>query len=608
MKTYHGDLLGGAAIVAVVAGLAVAIGGAAPARADASDPLDKRKALYAPWSPDQMAARRKEMGLIGPGPTKPFPQPAFPSYLRAPNNIEALMPNARAAAAQTAGRVPLGLVKRGQTALIVVGEVRDAKPVPLVQQAIRRAVEERGVKLVIMNAAELIGVSEADVDAIRKARQVHTFRDGQQELEYFYGVTGQMPDPRKGKAWVKEKDPALHDATWPALKIDDPKIAELERSFERRVTAALIKYLDEHKEIDWVFWRSGGRSQTRARLKHHGDRYMGNYTYLDYYDLMSQVPSYPSDVWRLVESKMIEPLNFVDRVEVTDPEGTAFGFDVSPEMAAKWAKGVYQQGHLFMFPSQSTGRYPYAVVEYPALAPQYQMPEQPEVNGVFASTNSHAASHPRIEIHVKQGRIDKILGGGLYGEGWRLLLTYPGTQDLTWPHFKKPGYWWLFEAGTATNPKYYKHPAEIARGRNLSERNAAGVIHWAFGTEALHGPEKVGEMSPATIEFAKKHNLPPGHSMHNHNLMPTYQVRIRDLDQWVTLIEHGRISALDDIYVRALASRYGNPDEVLRQDYVTAMPGVTVPGNYDDYAKDPGTYWINWAKSIDDGTYKHFKP
>src|SRR5262249_33793960 len=64
------------------------------AHADKSQPLDQRRAIYAPWSPDQMAQRRKEYGLIGPGPTKPVPPPAFPSYLKKPDSIEALMPQA----------------------------------------------------------------------------------------------------------------------------------------------------------------------------------------------------------------------------------------------------------------------------------------------------------------------------------------------------------------------------------------------------------------------------------------------------------------------------------------------------------------------------------
>jgi hypothetical protein len=579
-----------------------------PALADKSQPLAERKQIYAPWSPEQMAQRRKEYGLIGPGTSKPVPPPAFPSYLRAPASVEQLMPQARAAVRQTGGRVGLGLIDPGKTVLIVVGELRDTRPNMIVQEAIKRAMEERGVKCIILPVWEALGISETDYTELRAGVRTYTIGDGQRELEYFFTVTGLMHEPAKGRAWVREQDPELYAATWPQPKIANPRLAEIARNHLQLVPKALIAWLDKHPEVDWVMWRSGGRGNTRKALEHHGDKFLGNYTYLGLYDLMSQVPSFPADVWRLVETKTMEPLGFVDRVEVTDPEGTAFGYDVDEESAKNWAAGAYQQGHLYMFPAQGTGRFPYSAIEYPAMGKTYIPPSQPEVTGVIASTSSHAATYPRIEVKVTNGTISDIQGGGLYGEGMRLLLNYPGTRDLTWPLLKKPGYWWLYEAGTGTNPKYFKHPGEVFEGNNLSERNVAGVIHWAFGAEVAMGPDKPNQWAQETEDFARKHTVPRGHSMHQHNLLPTFQVRMRDLDQWVTVIEHGGLTALDDVYVRALASRYGNPTEVLRRDYIPALPGINAPGSYDAYARNPGVYWSQWAKSIEDNTYPFFKP
>ena len=87
------------------------------AMADKSQPLVERKALYAPWNPADMAKRRQEQGLIGPGTTAPFPAPAFPSYLKKPETIDKLMPSARSASRQTGGRTPLGLVEAGKQLL-----------------------------------------------------------------------------------------------------------------------------------------------------------------------------------------------------------------------------------------------------------------------------------------------------------------------------------------------------------------------------------------------------------------------------------------------------------------------------------------------------------
>ena len=44
----------------------------------------------------------------------------------------------------------------------------------------------------------------------------------------------------------------------------------------------------------------------------------------------------------------------------------------------------------------------------------------------------------------------------------------------------------------------------------------------------------------------------------------------------------------DDPEIRKLAAKYGNPDEILKEKWIPAMPGINVPGDYlTDYAKDP---------------------
>src|SRR5262245_28488623 len=131
-----------------LASLSLAFTGNTAAQSQPS--FEQRRTTYAPWSPDQMAQRRKEQGLIGPGTTRPVPPPAFPSYLKRPESIEQLMPAARAAARQTAGRTPLGLADPGKTLLIVVGDLMDSNPDLTVQAAMKRAIEERGVKCIIL--------------------------------------------------------------------------------------------------------------------------------------------------------------------------------------------------------------------------------------------------------------------------------------------------------------------------------------------------------------------------------------------------------------------------------------------------------------------------
>lgn len=569
---------------------------------------------FASWSPERMVELRKTYGLVGPGPKSALPEARFPAYLRKPRTVEEMMSAARAAVTQTGGRVPLGLANKGDEVLIVVPWDADR----MVQEAIVRAYADRGVKAHIGWENELAGVPRADLEVIARTESVMKIGDGQQELNFFFELTGQVADPEKGRDWIRSRDAQLYDAAWPSVRYPEERLAKISREYDKRVDAGLVRFLDSHRAVSKVYMGLGARNKTRRRLGAHADKFYGSYTYLNHYDITSRVPEFPSDVWRLVETRTIEPLGFVERIEVTDPEGTALAADLAPAVAQAWAKGVYQQGHLYMFPTQATGRWPYSLIRYPAYdeGKGFLPPMLVEVSGVIASTNSHRATHPRLEMFLDKGRVSKVAGGGWYGEGFRLLLDYPGTRDLTWPFFDRPGYWWLYEAGTGTNPKYFKHPGEMLQpvpprelllGGNLSERNVAGVIHWAVGAESEHGPEKPGLHSHKSVEFGKQHNVPIGHAMHQHNLFPTYQVRIRGTGQWQTLIEHGNLAALSDPEVRALAARYGNPDEILRKDFVHPIPGITIAGSYDDYGKEPGSWWQRWAREIEAGTSRYLK-
>jgi len=570
--------------------------------------VDERNKVYAPWDPKDLDKLRQEIGLIGPGTRSPFPTARFPGYLKKPESIEQVMPQAEFAVQQRGGRTPLGLADPGDIVLIPIPHSADR----LVQEAIIKAFETRKIEARILYEHEIAGISLEDLQKIEKIQNVFKAGDGQQELE-FLDITGKISNWDEAIEWTRQQDNVLADATWPKFTYPDVRLEDLAKNYSRIVNSAIIKYLDDHPEVNKVFWRTLGRALAKLDLKHHGSKLYGNYTYTNNFDIMSEVPAYPSDVWRLIESKMVEPLSYVDRVEVSDPEGSAFYFDLTSEQAMTWSKGSYSRGHIFLFPSQASGIFPSSSIQFPEtgnMGNTWLPPVQiTTVNGIIASSNSHASNHPRIEIHIRNGYVDKVIGGGLYGDGFRLWLNHPRINELTWPYQKKPGFWWVFEAGTGTNPKYFKHPGEMLIGQNLSERNAGGVIHWSFGAEVKKGPNdsmEDGERSPVTVSFGEEHALPIGHAMHNHTLLPTYQIRLRDTGNWLTVIEHGQIMASQDPEIRALASRYGNPDVILQRDWIPELPGITTPGNYDkDYSSDPGKFWTNWANSILNGTNRY---
>ena len=68
------------------------------------------------------------------------------------------------------------------------------------------------------------------------------------------------------------------------------------------------------------------------------------------------------------------------------------------------------------------------------------------------------------------------------------------------------------------------------------------------------------------------------------------------------------MTSLDNPEVRALASRYGNPDELLQEDWRPGMPGINQPGNYADYAQDPWKFVWGDIEKVMAGTYAFFYP
>src|ERR1051325_1877160 len=74
-----------------------------------------------------------------------YSQPRFPSYLKTPKSIDEIMPFARAVARQTTGLqgAGLGSLKSGESVALVV----EPSSEDMVVEAIRRAMDERGVEL-----------------------------------------------------------------------------------------------------------------------------------------------------------------------------------------------------------------------------------------------------------------------------------------------------------------------------------------------------------------------------------------------------------------------------------------------------------------------------
>ena len=532
-----------------------------------------------------------------------YPEPRFPSYLRPPKSVEDVMPFARAAVRQTGGRTPLGRVEKGSTALLVT----DIAAEPIVLQAIKLACEERGVKVQIVPENELVGVTKEDAQKARESTQ-RSSEHGY--LEVLRWIEGRFSEPEAPKKWLRERRPDLYQALFEREDHVDPQVkATGEKLSRKNLVQGLVKYLDQHPEVNAVFFhRGGGRTDIKRTLGQHSEKFAGNFMFNSRWEVMNKAMTFPRDVWRLAEERTMEPVAWLDQVHVEDPEGTNFTFEVNEKQAQAWSQGVYDEGHLYMFPHGATGRFGYSAVDFPAHKKDYIPRFLLKVNGVFAGDGNHYGFYPRIEVHVKNGYVSEIKGGGIYGEIWREFLKYPKINEVTYPFHSERGYWWIYEGALGTNPKFFRRPDENLEGENGSEVQKAGVFHWGFGLGLPHGPEKPGE-SKEWLEFAKQNGLPHDHWWHVHNVLPTFRVRVRGTkNSWLTLIDRGRLTAYGNAEIRALASRYGDPDEVVGDDWVAHIPGINAPGRYEDFAKDPWKTHLTVIKKVEAQTYEYFYP
>jgi hypothetical protein len=277
---------------------------------------------------------------------------------------------------------------------------------------------------------------------------------------------------------------------------------------------------------------------------------------------------------------------------MSDAEGTDVRWAVTEEEAERWAKAAYLQGHIFLYPFQGSRG---------ILAAEFDSQVFPDSNGVIAGCSNHTAYFPCVKTYIEHGQIARIEAGGKMGDLARTLLGNPELKNAKYPDAPRPGYWYWFEAALGTNPKYFRPIHDLMNGGvgaiNLFERNRSGVFHFGMGFETL---------DKEAMKYCQANNLPCNHDWHIHNYFITYAAKLRDDEQTINVIDRGHLSTMDNPEVRALASKYGDPDLIMREEWIPSLPGVNVPGEYQkDYAPDPWKWIRREGDEIEKGTYKY---
>lgn len=372
-------------------------------------------------------------------------------------------------------------------------------------------------------------------------------------------------------------------------------------------TGDIMKFLVNSKPAAWML---GGPSWTEDVAKREGyDKVIGqtfwanNNCTLKHYSFSMDWPTrehlaneavmYPEEIIEALDRVSWRILRQTETVRITDPEGTDITFTWFPEY---WQIMDGNDGGYFQNLTEGFGthHYHHGSLKDPIISghltgyPFGIVLPKSDVRGVVAGTSDHLGPYPHLKIHFENNKITKLEGGGEFGDAWRQFIEQ--TKDIKYPHHPGPGNDYFIEAAIGTHPKVMRpfnvFESAAARGTFIAERDRSGIIHIGIG-QALD------------LMWALKRPEPlPFYHFHAHLYFPTYTCKLKD-GREVKLIDKGHLTALDDPEVRRIAAKYGNPDQLLREDWVPAIPGINVEGDYfKDYANDPETYMTREHRKV----------
>ena len=362
--------------------------------------------------------------------------PSFPSLsMDDPTSVEEVMPYARQAARNRAAAFGggLGLSTAGETIALVIGGCNN----PHIVEAMRRALVEREIAPVVL----LRGPNSAIIWDYETHRGSYS-DEGCTRESSIPGMTvteagftegrdpGTVPYPVRLRNWFRSERPDLFQRVYPNRSLEpEPVDEEPNLGFSGEGNDVIIAYLEDHPEVDGVY--SGGTwYQEAGNFGPFADKWRGT-TFWDRFTIISNVPSYPADVWALTEEKNIEAIAFASRFHLTDPEGTDLEDEISPDLARRWASGIYERGHNMLGPNMATGRFARSTVSYPAMSGEW-IPRSPisTPTGVIAGTTNHVGYHPLMKMYYEEGYLTRVEDGGLYGDLARMWLSEPGYPNI----------------------------------------------------------------------------------------------------------------------------------------------------------------------------------
>lgn len=275
--------------------------------------------------------------------------------------------------------------------------------------------------------------------------------------------------------------------------------------------------------------------------------------------LASTWGTFPKDLGDLIGEKANQAVAGGKKVRVTDREGTNLSFEEYFNPSDYFGKGgtVGAAGS-----SEAKPRYGLFNAYMVGLIPTLH---NSSASGKIVSHSLHFGPIPMTEITLKGGRAVKIEGGGVTAAAFRDIIKR--YADIDFGNHQGPGADYFEECMWGTSPKARQAYHGALTGSNLvwgwvGGGRRSGCLHMAIGTGGY------SKTSPSP-EVADKLDIPADK---RHMPLELVHIDFEIYHPTVTIdgkpvIEDGHLLVLDDPEVREAARKYGNPDDVLREEW-----------------------------------------
>jgi hypothetical protein len=253
--------------------------------------------------------------------------------------------------------------------------------------------------------------------------------------------------------------------------------------------------------------------------------------------LLSSSLTYPLEVWDAIDLKTWEMMGGARRIEISGENGTHLTFDLTQE---DWDR----------MPGRAESEEEGGRVSDLPYTPGHQFIPFPRARAlegeIMIQSLTFGGPVDPTRLTVEGRQITKVEGQGSFAD--KLRHSFEVDKDRKWPGLPGPGTNWVSTFAMCTNPKYRRSPGFV------NARGSARVHSWCLGHRRsgfLHASIGAGLVGD------------------DHKIIRHFDMMFPNLvADGRPVIEDGHLLALDDPEVRAIAERYGDPDELLREDWV----------------------------------------